>query len=394
MNIAGLGLGQLVNWGVLYYAFAVLLQPVQRELARPAWVVAGAFSLALLVSALLAPTVGRVSDRGYAPLVMGLGGIAAACLMGVWAFLPGLLAMYVVWAGLGVCMAMVLYEPAFAIVTRAHASAEQRLRALAVITVFGGLASTVFLPLTSALVTMVGWRATVVALAVLLAVSAGLTRVSAAGMRGTGASYAPRAVTQSRHEALTGLGFLSVVFGLSSLATASFVANLVPALGERGVQPAMAAILGGAFGVMQLPGRALMVSRRVTLGGHMLLALSLVLQALGLVAVATAPFRLGVALGVMTFAAGSGLTILARPHLVQAEYAVEHAGLVNGRLARAQQFTRALGPIAAAGAAGVSSYAIVLVVLAAALGLSAWLVVRPRNQSSRHQEMSESGNRS
>ena len=59
-----LGIGQCVNWGVLYYAFAVLLLPVERDLAVARWVVAGAFSLALLTSAGLAPTIGRWSDRG------------------------------------------------------------------------------------------------------------------------------------------------------------------------------------------------------------------------------------------------------------------------------------------------------------------------------------------
>jgi hypothetical protein len=36
--IAALGIGQCVNWGVLYYAFAVLVLPLARELAVPTWV--------------------------------------------------------------------------------------------------------------------------------------------------------------------------------------------------------------------------------------------------------------------------------------------------------------------------------------------------------------------
>ena len=87
--ITALGLGQLVNWGVLYYAFAVLLQPVQAELALPAWVITGAFSLALLVSAVLAPAVGRWSDRGHARAAMVLGGIGVAALLAVWSVVPG-----------------------------------------------------------------------------------------------------------------------------------------------------------------------------------------------------------------------------------------------------------------------------------------------------------------
>ena len=46
-------------------------------------------------------------------------------------------------------MSAVLYEPVFAIVGKAIADAGDRLRAIATITVFGGLASTLFLPLTA-----------------------------------------------------------------------------------------------------------------------------------------------------------------------------------------------------------------------------------------------------
>ena len=46
-NLA-LGIGQLVNWGVLYYAFGVLMVPLERDLGVGRSVVAGAFSLALL----------------------------------------------------------------------------------------------------------------------------------------------------------------------------------------------------------------------------------------------------------------------------------------------------------------------------------------------------------
>ena len=58
------------------------------------------------------------------------------------------------WAALGLCMAAILYEPVFAIVGRAFADPEGRLRAIATVTVMGGLASTAFLPGTSALVTV------------------------------------------------------------------------------------------------------------------------------------------------------------------------------------------------------------------------------------------------
>jgi hypothetical protein len=81
--LIALGIGQCINWGALYYAFAVLVVPLQRELRVETWTVTGAFSLALLMSAALAPTVERWGDRGRAPFVMQLGGLSAAELSSV-----------------------------------------------------------------------------------------------------------------------------------------------------------------------------------------------------------------------------------------------------------------------------------------------------------------------
>src|ERR671912_767238 len=174
--LIALGIGQCVNWGALYYAFAVLVVPLQRELGVETWVVTGAFSLALLMSAALAPSVGRWGDCDQGPLVMQIGGVAAAVLLVVWTLVPGVVVLYLVWAGLGLCMAGTLYEPAFVIVGRAYQDPAKRLRALAAITIFGGLASTAFLPGAAFLVATVEWRGAVIGLAIALTVSTLLTR--------------------------------------------------------------------------------------------------------------------------------------------------------------------------------------------------------------------------
>ena len=55
-------------------------------------------------------------------------------------------------------MAGTFYEPAFAVLTRAFATNHRR--AIAVLTLFGGFASTVFWPLGQALIDAFGWRDT------------------------------------------------------------------------------------------------------------------------------------------------------------------------------------------------------------------------------------------
>ena len=118
---------------------------------------------------------------------MQAGGLLAAGLLILWALLPSIAMTYLVWAALGLCMAAILYEPVFVIVGRAYHDADARLRAIATVTVTGGLASTVFFPGTSALVTRLGWRETAAVLGVIIAITTvivGQLRVSRSSVVG------------------------------------------------------------------------------------------------------------------------------------------------------------------------------------------------------------------
>ncbi len=348
--VVALGAGQLVNWGVLYYAFAVLLLPVEQDLGVAQWVVTGAFSLALLVSAAAAPLVGRWCDQGFGGRAIQAGGYAAAVLLAVWALFPSLFLLYVVWTGLGLCMAAALYEPAFAVIGRAIGDPTERFRTIAAITVFGALSSTVFLPLTAFLVRGFGWRTAVGVLAAMMVVSTfSAGRFALGGIQGASAAYlaAPVSSPPGTGQSAAGLSFglIVVVFSVAAFANPAFTANLVPALGERAVSPTTAAVLGGLLGIMQLPGRALVMSGRFAGAPTRLALVSLLLQAAGflVLGVAVSVPILGAAIAV--FGVGAGLTTLVRPHLVQTLFGMERAGLLNGQLARWQQIARAAGPI-------------------------------------------------
>jgi MFS family permease len=381
--VIAVGIGQCVNWGVMYYAFAVLLLPVEAELGAERWIVTGAFSLALLLSAIAAPTIGRWSDRDHGWRLMQAGGYAAAGLLAFWALLPSLWTLYLVWAGLGVCMAAALYEPAFAIVGRAHHDPASRLRALGTVTLFGGLASTVFLPLTDALVRAGGWRAGVMVLALLLVLSTWMLRSVAPTHTPDGhfreATVTPRrARTEAAHSGPP-LSFLLLAFGFASLSSAAVIANLVPALAERAVTPTTAAAFGGMFGLMQLPGRAAMMQGRFSGSPFLLLAGSLGLQAFGLGTWALIPSAVAAFVGLAVFAVGSGLTTLVRPYLIHMLFEGHQVGYLNGRLAQAQQLARAAGPVLAGLAVTVVSYSAVLALLGVAFGgLAVWSVWQAR----------------
>ena len=166
--IAGtLAVTETASWGVLYYAFAVFLVPMQEEMGWSRAAVTGAYSLGLLVSGLAAPLVGHWLDRHGPRGLMTIGSTAGAALLLVWASVEDLLVFYLVWVGIGLAMAATLYEPAFAVLAKWFERG--RARALLLVTLAGGLASTIFLPLSAWQVEAQGWRGALFALAAILA---------------------------------------------------------------------------------------------------------------------------------------------------------------------------------------------------------------------------------
>ncbi|MFQ3648534.1 MAG: MFS transporter, partial [Anaerolinea sp.] len=165
--VGALAITQLVSWGILYYAFSVVLLPMQLDTGWDTAAITGAFSLGLVIGGVAALPIGRLLDRFGARQIMSLGSVASVLLVIAWSQVRTLTDLYIVWSLLGVSMACVLYEPAFAVIARWFQ--KRRAQALTAVTIGGGLASVVFVPLTNALVTAGGWREALVALAVVLA---------------------------------------------------------------------------------------------------------------------------------------------------------------------------------------------------------------------------------
>ncbi|WP_258934752.1 MFS transporter [Nesterenkonia pannonica] len=147
--LTGLCITQITAWGTLYYAFPVLSARIAEDTG---WTVAqttAAYSAGLVVSALLGIPAGRLLDRRGPRLVMTAGSVAGTAALVIIAAAPNYPVFVVGWLLAGVGMAGTLYPPAFAAVTRWYG--HRRVFALTVITLIGGLASTVFAPVTEAL---------------------------------------------------------------------------------------------------------------------------------------------------------------------------------------------------------------------------------------------------
>ena len=151
-----LAVSQLVSWGSLYYAFAVISGPMASEMGWSKPSVDGALSAGLVATGLASFVAGRIIDIYGGRLLMTVGSTAAAILLLVWSQITELWQLFAVWIAIGSVFTMVLYEPVFAVMARELKNDYRR--GIITITLLGGLASTVFIPLTHYLVESLGWR--------------------------------------------------------------------------------------------------------------------------------------------------------------------------------------------------------------------------------------------
>ena len=139
-----------VSFGVLLYSVSVLITEEAAGSAFSTTVLSAGYGGALLVGGLLAPSVGRRADRLGVRLIFVTGivlGSLGVTVLSVANAPWHVLAAF--WLLIGPAGSMTFYEPAFVAVEQWFGSA-RRARSLATLTVIGGLAGPIFLPVTSA----------------------------------------------------------------------------------------------------------------------------------------------------------------------------------------------------------------------------------------------------
>src|SRR5690242_7174792 len=156
MVVAALGSAQTLAWGSSYYLPAILADPIAHGLGLSRTTVFALFSGALLVSAVLGPSVGRAIDNRGGRGVLPLSNLVLAAGLVLLGVAQGLFTLALAWAVLGVGMAMGLYDPAFATLTGLYGRAARG--PITGITLIAGFASTVGWPLSAFLEGHFGWR--------------------------------------------------------------------------------------------------------------------------------------------------------------------------------------------------------------------------------------------
>jgi MFS family permease len=280
------------------------------------------------------------------------------------------------WTVCGAAQSAVLYQAAFTVITHRYRS--ERRGPLTLVTLAGGLASTIFAPLTGWLVLAAGWRSAFVVLATILIATAlpayALTvesRWAHLDARAAGNGEARRVLRSARFWSVAGS------FALMSFSLYAVTLSAVPSSVEKGLDLQVAAWGLGLIGAGQVLGRLLYLAIPHTAAAWMAPA---TVGALGAVALAAYGFASGaVGIFVAGIVAGAirGALTLIQASAVADRWGSDSYGRLNGVLAAPVTALTALAPGAAALAAlALGSYASMAFAMAVLCAIGGAVAIR------------------
>jgi predicted MFS family arabinose efflux permease len=344
--VGWLSLAQLITWGSVFYTFALLMEPMERELGLTRAQSSLAFSLALLAEGVLAYPVGRWIDRGHERAVMTGGSLLVAACLALHTAVHSVAAFYAVWLALGAALAATLYNPVFAVVTRRFP--QDFRRAIITLTFLGGLASTVFIPLSAWLIHSMGWRHALWVLAALhLLVCAPLHALLLRDAPKPAPRIAADAARQSPAIFLRSAPFLLIgVFVVCMMAvTAALPPHMISLLRGNGLAEAWVIAIPATIGVIQVLGRLLLYFFEHHFDLHLANRLIPVLIPLGLAALlAGAGQPWAALLFVLLYGLGNGMLTIVKGTAIAQYVNREHVASLNGALGLPSALARAVAP--------------------------------------------------
>jgi MFS family permease len=303
-------------------------------------------------------------------------------------------AYVVAWLLLGAAMAGMLYDASFAVVTQAFGP--QYRRGITLITLVGGLASTVFIPLAQLAVDRLGWQGALVALGVFHAgVSMPLHWLGLPRWRAPGREVAVRPARERWSEwwrefrqdvgdpRFVGL---AVWFTGHAAASTGLIFQLVPALQASGAANATILQAIAIFGPMQVLGRFVLTTRGDNFStlwvGRWAMA---ALLGAALILLVLPPKLPALAAFAVLFGAGNGVLTILRGTAIAELFGRERYPELNGALSVPAVLAKAASPLvlawgwSAVGEVRVVFAGVLLCVLVSAAGLGLTTVAQRRH---------------
>ncbi len=339
--VASLGTTQTFAWASSYYLPAVLGAPIAAALGLSTSVFFGIFSAALLFGGLLSPWVGRLIDEHGGRAVLTVSNLVLALGLAALGLAQGPVSLAVAWLILGVGMAIGLYDPAFATLTRLYGRDARA--AITGITLIAGFASTVGWPASAWFEVAFGWRAACLiwaAVNLFVAMPLNWLLIPPAAPLSSKSESGQAALTAPPRAAMPILAFY---FCATAFVTGAMAAHLPRFLEAAGATPAAAIAAAALVGPAQVGARivefGLLRAIHPVWSGRIAVAMHPIGAAvLGLLG------PLGVALFALLHGAGNGMVTIARGTLPLAIFGPSDYGLRTGILAAPSRVALSAAP--------------------------------------------------
>ena len=250
-------------WAGYFYSFPAFLPIWEEELGFSKANLTGTFTLALVVSAVLSPAVGRLIDKGYGRAVFAGGAALASAMLCLLSQATEIWQFYAIWFVIGVAMSGSLYDACFAIVT--YSLGPDARRAITLITLAAGFAGTVSFPSAYFLTEFFGWRIAILIFSATIAMFCiPLILYGSYFAELQSKAYAPKS-SQTLSKALSvtrnpRFWFLGVTFFLISVNHGIVISHMLPILHERNLNAGLAVLVASLIGPMQVAGRMTMMA--------------------------------------------------------------------------------------------------------------------------------------
>jgi predicted MFS family arabinose efflux permease len=346
--ITALGIAQILAWGTSFYFPAVFAEPIVAETGWSLGLVVAGTSIGLLTAGLISPQVGRIIDtHGGRPVLLASSSFYAAGLAGVG--LSHSLPVYLLaWVLIGLGMGTGLYDAVFAALGRMYGSEARG--PITNLTLFGGFASTICWPLSAFMIDHVGWRSACLIYAalhlfVMLPLQVSVVRAPEKVRSGHNGKNVSGETSRIDNETLIFV-LLAVVLSIAAGIGSIVVVHLLIFLQARGVDFALAVILGTIFGPAQVGARV--VERLFGNRYHPIWTMiaSCMLMAVGLLMLFGAVPAL--VLVILLYGAGYGISWIGRGTLPLALFGPARFPRLMGKLAFPSLIVQALAPSAGA----------------------------------------------
>jgi MFS family permease len=250
--IIALGTTQTLAWASSYYLPAILADSIARDLGVSSNWIFAAFSASQVISAVLAPRIGRQIDLVGGRSVLSMSNLLLAAGLVLLGFTTSIPMLVMAWLLLGVGMSAGLYDAAFAALGRIYGDAARR--SITGITLIAGFASTVGWPLSAWGLETIGWRNTCFAWAaahILLGLPLNLLVLPAV----KGAKAAVAAAVKPHIPIDRTMIILALVFAAAWTVTGAMAAHLPRLMEAAGATTTQAVFAGALIGPSQVVAR-------------------------------------------------------------------------------------------------------------------------------------------